>query len=83
MFMYRRMPVSGSSFRKKEDELDKSRPIPYVPDPEPLVEGDQASPVGFRVKQIPGTVVGRDFFMGLLPPHPNSQPFFLYCRLQT
>jgi hypothetical protein len=55
MFMCRRIPVSGSSFSKKDVELDTSRQIPFVPDPEPLVEEDQASPVGFRVKQIPGT----------------------------
>lgn len=43
--------------RSQHEELEKSRGktrvITFIPEPEPLVEKDQASPVGYRVKQIP------------------------------
>ena len=62
MYFCKRIPIPAYTQAKENSkrELDKprstSRVILYVPEPEPLVEEEQASPVGYRVKQIPGTL---------------------------
>jgi len=60
MYFTKRVPISDYLKKKEESHrevLDESkettRVIPYIPEPEPLVEVEQASPVGYRVKQIP------------------------------
>lgn len=59
MYFCKRIPVSAyykmKDDSKRESDLDKSTTsiIPFIPEPEPLVEQEQASPVGYRVKQIP------------------------------
>jgi hypothetical protein len=62
MYFCKRIPIPAYKQAKENSkrELEKARGnktriIPYIPEPEPLVEDEQASPVGYRVKQIPGT----------------------------
>lgn len=74
MFFCKRIPISAyhkmKEDSKRENDLDKSRGttrvIPFIPEPEPLVEQEQSSPVGYRVKQIP------DF---KLDPNGSAKPF--------
>lgn len=76
MSPYHRMKMES----QREHELDKSmgssRVIPFIPEPEPLVEEEQASPVGYRVKQIPDFKLDPN---GSAKPHLPSA--FLYCEI--
>ena len=55
MYFFRRIPCKGGS-GGANNKYSKDKEAPYAPEPEPLVEIDQASPVGYRVAQIPGTL---------------------------
>lgn len=85
MLFCKRIPVSPYHRMKEQsqrDALDKSqgstRVITYIPEPEPLVEEEAASPVGYRVKQIPDFKLDPN---GSAKPH--LPPSLLYCEVVT